>query len=60
VVRAEGWEDCNGVPLLIATLRGEDRIKAQIGAALQLIREVAPSDFDRLRRLSRGIAVARL
>lgn len=60
VARAEGWEDCNGVPLLIATLRGEERIKAQIGAALQLIREVAPLDFDRLRRLSRGIAVTRL
>jgi hypothetical protein len=60
VVGPGGWEDCSGIPVLIAVLRGEEQIRAQIAAALQLIREFAPADFERLGRMSRGIAVGRL
>ena len=48
------------MPLAIGVFRGESTIRAQIADALRLIREVAPADFERLRRLSRGIAVVRL
>jgi hypothetical protein len=60
VVRPSNWEDCAGVPLAIGALRGEEVIRTQIAAALHLIGEFAPADFERLRVLSRGIAVARL
>ena len=48
------------MPLAIGSLRGEAAIRAQITAALQLIGEFAPSELERLRRISRGIVVARL
>lgn len=60
VAREDNWEDCEGVPLAIGSLKDEPAFRQQIAAALQLIARHSPADFARLQHLMRGIVVARL
>jgi hypothetical protein len=60
VVWAAEWEEREGVPVAISSLRDEEALRARVADALRLIALYAPADLARLRKLMRGIIVTRL
>jgi hypothetical protein len=60
VVWGAEWEEREGVPVAISSLRDEEVLRARVADALRLMALYAPADLARLRKLMRGIIVSRL
>ena len=59
-LRLVSWEQCEGVPLAIASFGDESVVRARVAGALRLIAIYAPADFARIRVRMRGIIITRL